>query len=97
MFRKSLSAGFLSIVLMVLCLRVQAREPNYRRFTTADGLPTSEVYVMKQDRQGVLWLGTDHGLCSYDGTTFRTYSTRQGLTDNTVFRIRKMLVVASGC
>ena len=50
MFRKRLSTGFLSIVLMVLCLRVQAREPNYRRFTTADGLPTSEVYVMKQDR-----------------------------------------------
>ena len=89
MFRKRLSTGFLSIVLMVLCLRVQAREPNYRRFTTADGLPTSEVYVMKQDRQGVLWLGTDHGLCSYDGTTFRTYSTRQGLTDNTVFRIEE--------
>lgn len=38
------------------------------------GLPTNEVYDLLVDRQGLLWIGHDYGLSSFDGKTFKHYS-----------------------
>ena len=35
-------------------------------YTTADGLPDNAVGSIECDRQGQLWLTTDHGLCVFD-------------------------------
>ncbi|HET8759718.1 MAG TPA: regulator, partial [Nitrospiria bacterium] len=36
-------------------------------------------------RDGLLWAGTDGGASWYDGSRWRTYTTRDGLMDNNVF------------
>ncbi len=74
-------------LLCIVLLPCSAQHISYRQFTTADGLPADEVHDITQDRQGKIWLATDHGLCSYDGYDFETLTTRDGLSDNTVFRI----------
>ena len=62
----------------------QILEPH-THFTVNDGLPSSEVYQIHQDNKGQMWFATDRGLCKYNGYEFISYSTKDGLTDNTIF------------
>ncbi|HEY9197305.1 MAG TPA: two-component regulator propeller domain-containing protein, partial [Mucilaginibacter sp.] len=41
-----------------------------RSYTTHDGLPSENVTVALKDRRGYMWIGTDNGLCKFDGYTF---------------------------
>lgn len=61
----------------------------HTNFTTKDGLPSNEVYVVFQDSKGYIWLGTDKGVVKYDGYTFITFTTQDGLLDNTIFDIKE--------
>ena len=36
------------------------------KYTTADGLPANGIASIERDRQGMLWLSTDHGLTFFD-------------------------------
>ncbi len=65
-------------------------EPGgYRHITVREGLPSSEVYKIIQDRFGYIWMCTDAGVCRYNGFSFESFTTRNGLTDNTVFRMKE--------
>lgn len=65
-------------------------EPGgYRHITVREGLPSSEVYKIFQDRLGYIWMCTDAGVCRYNGYSFESFTTRNGLTDNTVFRMKE--------
>lgn len=38
-----------------------------------------------EDKEGNVWLGTDgYGICKYDGTSFTSFTTEDGLADNTI-------------
>ncbi|WP_426688023.1 diguanylate cyclase [Rhodanobacter ginsengiterrae] len=41
--------------------------PAFTTFTTRDGLPDPVTVTIRTDRQGVVWVGTPHGLAWYDG------------------------------
>ena len=43
---------------------------NWEIFTTSDGLPSNTVQAIIEDRQGILWVGTDKGASRFDGTHF---------------------------
>ena len=45
--------------------------PQFRRYGTADGLPSSTVYAVAQDRDGAMWFGTKGGIARYDGVDFK--------------------------
>lgn len=62
-----------------------SQEYVYKNFTTNDGLSSSEVYDILQDKKGILWFATDRGLTSYDGYEFRKYTLKDGLTDIVIF------------
>ncbi len=44
---------------------------NVQYFDMDDGLAGREVFSAHQDDRGVIWLGTNHGLNSFDGKNFR--------------------------
>lgn len=50
-----------------------ATRPLFHNLGTADGLPSSTVWKLAQDRDGYLWIGTADGLARYDGVAFRVY------------------------
>ena len=52
---------------------VQAQRSVTWQLTTDDGLPSNTVRNIVQDSLGFLWLGTDAGLCRYDGATVRVF------------------------
>lgn len=77
-----------ALVASLLCLHFCfAQEPYFRHFSVEQGLPSSEVYDILQDRDGFIWISTDRGVSRYDGYTFRNFNTSDGLTDNTVFHL----------
>ena len=41
--------------------------PSFTAFTTNDGLPDPVAVTIRVDRQGMVWVGTPHGLAWYDG------------------------------
>jgi diguanylate cyclase (GGDEF)-like protein len=48
------------------------------RFGTAEGLPDARVWAVLEDREGVLWFGTDSGLVKRGPAAFVTYGPEDG-------------------
>ncbi len=46
---------------------------NFERLSTENGLPSNVIHDIIQDRQGFIWLGTDKGLCRYDGYRMKVF------------------------
>jgi signal transduction histidine kinase/ligand-binding sensor domain-containing protein len=51
-------------------------------FSQADGLSGDLIYDFFEDREGNIWVTTDHGLDRFREFPITTYSTNQGLADN---------------
>src|SRR6266852_4822700 len=70
--------GWLLMIPSVAQLRIQ-------NFGIAEGLPQSQVHSIAEDSQGYLWIGTlGGGLSRFDGQTFETFTTNEGLIHNFV-------------
>jgi signal transduction histidine kinase/ligand-binding sensor domain-containing protein len=51
-------------------------------------LRSNRILALAEDRDGTLWIGTQNGgLTSYSQGSFRTYTTRDGLPDESIFDI----------
>ena len=55
-------------------------EPDYVRtdFTIEDGLPDNTIDAIVQTGNGLLWVGTESGLASFDGRIFTPVRLRIG-------------------
>jgi ligand-binding sensor domain-containing protein len=56
----------------------------YKNFSVDEGLPSSEVYDIYQDKLGYIWFATDKGLSRYNGYEFENFTTKDGLPGNTI-------------
>lgn len=66
----------LMCVLLLMCSTVLAslpETPQFRQLTVADGLPSSTLYAITQDKKGYLWIASKDGLARYDGVGYKTY------------------------
>jgi len=103
------SSGFRALVVAAVAFvfsgitppGLHAQTLNFRQYTSADGLPQSQVMGMYQDRLGYMWFATYGGLSRFDGSQFRTYTKEDGLSANATFDIiedsrGRMLVATSG-
>ena len=50
-----------------------AQSPYLQQITNRDGLPSMTVYDIMQGSDGYLWLGTEAGICRFDGQHFETF------------------------
>lgn len=78
----------LKLALFLSCysgLLAQSPHPLLRNYDAKDGLPSSEVYDILQDRQGYIWISTDNGVARFNGYEFETFGPEQGLTDPVIF------------
>ncbi len=53
--------------------------------TTANGLPSNEVYTVTQDRKGRIWFGTEDGIAMMDKGKISTFSGHPSISDNGFF------------
>src|SRR5688572_2183498 len=56
-------------------LRTTLTDYSMTSWLEADGLPSSQIWTIAQDRDGYLWLGTSGGLIRFDGVRFVHWST----------------------
>ncbi len=71
-------ASYIFIVAYCLwCCISFAQTPAYKHYDVSNGLPTNEVYEIKQDSKGFLWIGCDAGLVRYDGNRFKLLSNKK--------------------
>jgi signal transduction histidine kinase/ligand-binding sensor domain-containing protein len=77
-------AVFSFLILHPCCL---AQKLFFEQLTTAEGLPSDYVNCVFRDSKGFLWIGTDKGVCRYDGQHFLSFNKDNGLTSNFVSAI----------
>lgn len=75
------------ICLFTTILTAWGQEFTYTHYNIENGLTGSRVYCTAEDNEGFLWFGTETGLSRFDGTSFKNFTTADGLTDNTVRKI----------
>lgn len=71
-------------LLLAVSLNLQAQQFNFRNWSLEQGLPQSQVNDILQDHKGQLWLATLGGLSRFDGSTFHTYTKRDGMSSNSI-------------
>jgi hypothetical protein len=74
----------LSLLLLYCYGPTVAQQPVYYNYRSNNGLSSNEVYKIKSDPKGYLWMATDRGICRFDGSQFTTYSVNDGLEENVV-------------
>lgn len=70
-----------------LSTHLMAQTPAFLHYGVHDGLPSNLIYCGIQDRRGLMWFGTDKGLACFDGSRFRTFGVKDGLTDPEVLNL----------
>lgn len=60
---------------------------QFVNFGLNEGLPSTQIYEIVQDRKGYIWFGTDRGLVSFNGYNFKIYTVKDGLSTNVVFKL----------
>jgi signal transduction histidine kinase len=61
----------------------------FESITTKDGLPSNYVFCVEEDSHGYMWVGTDKGLCRFNGATWEVWDTDSGLPGNYISYIKK--------
>ncbi len=70
------------LLLILLAFNLQSQTYNFKNYTDEDGLPQSYVYCVSQSNKGFLYLSTGDGFCKFDGNNFKTFTTRDNLSEN---------------
>ena len=66
----------------------ELRKGTWTLFTPLDGLPYFELSGLHETPRGTLLCATSGGgICEYDGSTFTTYNSRNGLSSNYVLNV----------
>ncbi len=60
---RKISYVLFSLALLILTNSSYAQNYTYRLITTKDGLPSSTITGITKDKNGVIWIGTEKGLC----------------------------------
>ncbi|TSA36985.1 MAG: hypothetical protein D4R64_06370 [Porphyromonadaceae bacterium] len=84
MFNKIL---ILAVISFLQYVQVYSQTPSYYHYTSSDGLASSTVYEIIQDRDGFIWFATINGMSKFDGKHFTTFRTNDGLNSNSIISL----------
>ncbi len=73
-------------VLLILCWFGVAAQ-NVKNYTLADGLPGNSIKCLFKDSNGLMWIATETGLCTFNGNEFKIIGKDQGLNNNLIWAI----------
>ena len=62
--------------------------------TTNSGLPSNKINCIERDSIGTIWIGTDKGLCKYDGQKWTVFNTKNSKIINDT--IKKIVIDKKG-
>lgn len=56
----------------------QSSRLHFAHYSEVDGLPDNDIYDLLIGHKGFLWVGTDYGLCRFDGHLFERFPASNG-------------------
>ncbi len=68
----------------IFAARSSAQKLALPHYDVSDGLVSSNVHSIYQDRRGFMWFGTNDGLSRFDGYRFVNYGRRDGLANTDI-------------
>jgi ligand-binding sensor domain-containing protein len=74
------------VFLLFLEIAVAQTIPS-KNITINDGLPSNGIKCFYKDSRGLMWIGTDAGLCCYNGTSYKIYNETNGLKYSKIWSI----------
>lgn len=60
-----------------------------KHYKVSDGLPSTILYSILQDKKGIIWIGTANGVSTYDGNSFINLGLKDGLTENEIIIVKE--------
>ena len=86
--------NFLSKIIFLVVIVVSTHFPQneiFKSYTVEDGLSSSDINCIFQDKSGFIWIGTDNGLNRFDGSEFKIFRNKQknqnSISDNSVWSL----------
>ncbi len=79
--------AFLVLSFSILSVTLSAQHRPVVHYSTADGLPTTNIYMCSEDTIGFIWLASENGAVRFDGKNFKLFTVEDGLPDNEVLSI----------
>ncbi len=70
-----------------MCIVSNAQNYYSQNTTIVDGLPNNAIRSLFEDSRGYIWIGTDAGICRWDGETYTIFNNHDGLAGNKVWWI----------
>ncbi len=61
-----------------------AQSIGLRHYDVDEGLPQGDIYQIKQDKNGFLWIATGNGFSRFDGHQMQSFTSKDGLADSFV-------------
>lgn len=71
--------------LYICAQTLSAQAVFHRLYTPANGLPSTNIYSVSQDKAGYIWVCTDKGITRFDGVRFHTFTVKSGLPSSDVW------------
>jgi hypothetical protein len=59
---------------MLTLSSLSAQDKVFKFFNLKDGLPSNNIFKIRFDQKGFLWIAHDKGISRYDGNTFKNYN-----------------------
>ena len=84
---KTKSVCFVIFFISLFLFQLHAQSLSSINITVNDGLPSNTIRAIYKDSRGLLWIGTDNGLCSYDGIKFKVYDEISKQKNNAIWAI----------
>lgn len=75
------------LLFLLLCHPVAAQQYHAKKYTLREGLPSNSVRDIFRDSRGILWIGTDAGLSTYDGKAISKVPLPENLSSKRVWAI----------
>lgn len=77
----------LMTLFLVLTVSINAQTYFFEKYGVEQGLSSSKVYMVIQDRNDWIWLGTESGISRFDGSRFRNFTAADGTAGGGVWSI----------
>lgn len=77
----------LILIMLISSFSASAQKIPTRHYTMKDGLPSMGIRCVFKDSRGLIWIGTDGGLCNFDGKSFKIIKTSDGMTASKIWSI----------
>ena len=78
MYRPVLLMIFLYLI-PFRCAVSSSSQSEWTTWTTTDGLPDYHIQAITAGTGSEIWVGTDYGAARFEGQTWKTYTTADGL------------------